>query len=100
MPAVGASVYQMLFLPSHQHRSSYVRPQSYSNHGSGPTVCSQTLPTVGAAEALAWPNTHMYVTTKSKKTKARHILAAEALVFLPDVYKANFRGVNSQFSQL
>ena len=77
MPAVGPGVFQMLFSPGHQHRSTEVRSWDYSDHGSEPTV--------GAAQTLVWPNPSVYMPTKSTAAKARPILAAGALTVCSDV---------------
>ena len=57
--AIGPYVSQTLFSPCHQCRSTEVRSQHCSNHGSGPVVG-----TMGEAQTLAWPNPYMYVLTK------------------------------------
>ena len=80
MLAIGPGVSLKLFSPGHQHRSTEVRSQDCSNYGSGPTVG-----TMGAAQTLAWSNTHMYVPTESTAAKDRPILAAGGLVVCLDV---------------
>ena len=47
MLAVGPGVSHVLFSPGHQRRSTEVRSQDCSNHGSGPTVGA-----MGAAHPL------------------------------------------------
>ena len=75
VPAVGPGVSWTLFSPGHQSRSTEVRPQDCSNHGSGAVVG-----VMRAAQTLAWPNPHVYVSTKPTTAKARPVLAAGALV--------------------
>ena len=66
MSAIGLGVSQALFSPGHQRRSTDIRSQDCSNHGSGPVMGE-----MGAAQTLAWPNPHVYVPTKSTAAKAR-----------------------------
>ena len=80
MLAIGPGVSQTYFSPGHQCRSTEVRSQDCSNHGSGPTVGA-----MGAALSLAWPNPPVYVPTKSTAAKARPVLAVGALVVRSDV---------------
>ncbi|XP_007469854.1 PREDICTED: disintegrin and metalloproteinase domain-containing protein 5-like, partial [Lipotes vexillifer] len=54
VPAVGPGVSRTLFSPGHQSRSTEVRPQDCSNHGSGPAVGA-----TGTAQILACPNPPM-----------------------------------------
>lgn len=76
--AIGPDISQVLFSPGHQHRYAEVRYLDCSNHGSGPAVGA-----MGAAQILAWPNSLMYMPTKS--TVARPVLAAGALIVCSDV---------------
>lgn len=52
--AIGPGISQALFSPGHQHRSTEVRSQNCSNHGSLPAVGAN-----GAAQHFNWPNPHM-----------------------------------------
>ena len=81
MPAIDPGVSQMLFSPGHQHRSTEVRSQDCSHHGSGPSVCAMG----GAAQTLAWPNPCVYVPTKSTAAKVRPVLSAGAFIVCSDV---------------
>ena len=80
MLAIVPDVSQTLFSPGHQHRSTEVRSQNCSNHGSGPTVG-----TMRAAQSLASPNPHVYVPTKSTAANDRPVSAAGALIVCSDV---------------
>ena len=74
MPAIGPDISQVLFSPGHQHRYTEVRYLDYSNHGSGPAVGA-----MGAAQVLAWPNSFMFMPTKSTVAKARLLSVVGAL---------------------
>ena len=83
MLAIDPEVSQMLFSQVHQCRSTEVRSQDCSSHGS-----DRSGPTVGAfraAQTLACPNPHAYVPTKSTAAKARTVWAVGALIVCPDV---------------
>ena len=80
MQAIGPGVSQALFSSVHQCRSTEVRSQDCSNHGSGPTVGA-----MGATQTLAWPNSHVYVPTMSTAAIARPVLAAGVLIVCSDV---------------
>ena len=75
MPATGPGISQALVSPGHQCRSTEVRSQDCSNHGSGPA-----LGTRETAHTLPWPNHHMYVPTNSTAAKARANSAVGALI--------------------
>ena len=81
MPAVGPGVSQTLFSPGRQCRSTEVRSQDCSNHGSG-----SFMGATGAAWNLAWPNPLMYVPTKSTASKARPVLAVGTFIVHSDVH--------------
>ena len=60
MLAIVSGVSQTLLSPpGHRSRSTEVRSQDCSNHGSGPVV-----DVMGAAQTLVWPNPHVYVPNK------------------------------------
>ena len=71
MPATYSGVSQLLFSLGHQHRSTEVRSQDCSNHGSGPTVGAMR-----AAQTLTWPNSHVYMLTNSTAAKVRPVSVA------------------------
>ena len=100
MLAVVPGVSQVLFSPGHQCRSTEVKSQVCSNHGSGPAVGA-----MGAAQTLTWPNPHVYMPTKSTAAKARPISVAGALIVCLDVPQVLSLpswswGFNQQFVQL
>ena len=75
IPTIGPGVSQTLFSPGHQHRSTEVRSQDCSNHGSGLIVGA-----MGEVQTLAWPNPNVYVPTKPTTAEARSILAVRTLI--------------------
>ena len=80
MPAIGLVDSQELFSPGHWCRSTEVRSQDCSSRSPGPAVGA-----VEAAQTLAWPSPHMYVSTEPTAAKARSVPAAGALAVLSDV---------------
>ena len=75
MPVICPGICQSLLSLGHQSRSTEVRSQDCSNHGSGPVV--------GLTEAdvtLAWPNPHVYGPTTYTVAKSRSTLTAGVLI--------------------
>ena len=64
MPAIGPGVFQALFSPDYQHRSTEVRSQDCSNCAPGPAVGAME-----AAQILARSSPHVYVHTNPQLLK-------------------------------
>ena len=80
MRAFGPGISQMLFSTGHQHSSTELKFQDFSNQGFGTIVG-----TMGSALTLAWPNPHVYVPTKSTVAKTRDSLVAGVLIVHSEV---------------